>query len=39
MNMEAAEVKRRMPAIIAGEVAAINRTFQGRTLDAGTRPA
>lgn len=39
MNMEAAEVKRRMPAIIAGEVAAINKTFQGRTLDAGTRPA
>lgn len=31
-NMEADEVRRRMPAIIAGEVAAINRTF------AGTRP-
>ena len=39
MNIEAEEVRRRMPAIIAGEVAAINRTFQGRTLDAGTRPA
>ena len=38
-NMEAEEVRRRMPAIIAGEVAAINRTFQGRSLDAGTRPA
>ncbi len=37
MNMEAEEVRRRMPAIIAGEVAAINRTFQGRSLDAGTR--
>jgi len=32
VNMEAEEVRRRMPAIIAGEVAAINRTF------AGTRP-
>ena len=39
MNMEAEEVRRRMPAIIAQEVAAINKTFQGRTLDAGTRPA
>ena len=37
MNMEAEKVRRRMPAIIAGEVAAINRTFQGRSLDAGTR--
>ncbi len=36
-NIEAEEVRRRMPAIIAGEVAEINRTFQGRTLDAGTR--
>lgn len=33
------EIRRRMPAIIAGEVAAINRTFQGRSLDAGTRAA
>ena len=39
MNIEAEEIKRRMPAIIAGEVAAINRTFQGRNLDAGTRAA
>jgi energy-coupling factor transporter ATP-binding protein EcfA2 len=37
--MEADEIRRRMPAIIAGEVAAINRTFQGRSLDAGTRAA
>ena len=36
-NMEAERIRERMPAIIAGEVAAINRTFQGRTLDAGTR--
>ena len=35
--MEAERIRERMPAIIAGEVAAINRTFQGRTLDAGTR--
>ena len=39
MNIEAEEIRRRMPAIIAGEVAAINRTFQGRNLDAGTRSA
>jgi len=39
MNMEADEIRRRMPAIVAGEVAAINKTFQGRTLDAGTKPA
>lgn len=39
MSMEADEIRRRMPAIIAGEVAAINRTFQGRNLDAGTRAA
>ena len=39
MNIEAEEIKRRMPAIITGEVAAINRTFQGRALDAGTKPA
>ena len=39
MNIEAEEIRRRMPAIIAGEVAAINRTFQGRALDAGTKPA
>jgi len=37
--IEADEIRRRMPAIIAGEVAAINRTFQGRSLDAGTRAA
>ena len=37
--IEADEIRRRMPAIIAGEVAAINRTFQGRNLDAGTRSA
>jgi energy-coupling factor transporter ATP-binding protein EcfA2 len=37
--MEADEIKRRMPAIIAGEVAAINRTFQGRELIARTRAA
>ncbi len=37
MNMEADEIRRRMPAIIAGEVATINKTFQGRTLDAGTK--
>lgn len=37
--IEADEIRRRMPAIIAGEVAAINRTFQGRNLDAGTRAA
>ena len=36
-SMEAERIRERMPAIIAGEVAAINRTFQGRTLDAGTR--
>ena len=36
-NIEAERIRERMPAIIAGEVAAINRTFQGRTLDAGTR--
>jgi len=34
--MEAEEVRRRMPAIIAQEVAAINRTFAGRTIEAGT---
>ena len=39
MIIEADEIRRRMPAIIAGEVAAINRTFQGRNLDAGTRAA
>jgi hypothetical protein len=39
MSIEADEIRRRMPAIIAGEVAAINRTFQGRNLDAGTRAA
>lgn len=39
MIIEAEEIRRRMPAIIAGEVAAINRTFQGRNLDAGTRAA
>ena len=39
MNIEAEEIRRRMPAIITGEVAAINRTFQGRALDAGTKPA
>jgi len=39
VNIEAEEIRRRMPAIIAGEVAAINRTFQGRNLDAGTRSA
>jgi len=37
--IEADEIRRRMPAIIAGEVAAINRTFQGRSLDAGTSAA
>ena len=37
--VEAEEIRRRMPAIIAGEVATINRTFAGRNLDAGTRPA
>jgi len=35
--MEAERIRERMPAIIAGEVAAINKTFAGRTLDAGTR--
>lgn len=39
MSIEADKIRRRMPAIIAGEVAAINRTFQGRNLDAGTRAA
>lgn len=39
MSIEADEIRRRMPAIIAGEVAAINRTFQGRNLDVGTRAA
>jgi energy-coupling factor transporter ATP-binding protein EcfA2 len=37
--MEADEIRRRMPAIIAGEVAAINKVFVGRSLDAGTRAA
>jgi S-DNA-T family DNA segregation ATPase FtsK/SpoIIIE len=37
--MEADEIRRRMPAIIEGEANAINRTFQGRSLDAGTRAA
>lgn len=36
-NMEAERIRERMPAIINGEVAAINKTFQGRNLDAGTR--
>jgi hypothetical protein len=39
MALETDEIRRRMPAIIAGEVNAINRTFQGRSLDAGTRAA
>jgi energy-coupling factor transporter ATP-binding protein EcfA2 len=39
MELEADEIRRRMPAIIAGEVNAINRTFAGRSLDAGTRAA
>jgi energy-coupling factor transporter ATP-binding protein EcfA2 len=39
MALEADEIRRRMPAIIAGEVGAINRTFQGRNLEAGTRAA
>ena len=36
-NMEAERIRERMPAIIAGEVAAINKTFQGRGLIARTR--
>lgn len=36
-NLEADEIRRRMPAIIDGEVSAINKTFQGRNLGAITR--
>jgi len=35
--VEADEIRRRMPAIIEGEVKAINRTFAGRNLAAGTK--
>ncbi len=39
MNIEVRDYRPKMDAIIAGEVATINKTFQGRNLDAGTRPA
>jgi energy-coupling factor transporter ATP-binding protein EcfA2 len=39
MNIEAEEIRRRMPAIITNEIAAINKTFVGRALGAMTKPA
>jgi hypothetical protein len=37
MTLEAEEIRKRMPLIIENEVAAINKTFAGRNLAAGTR--
>jgi energy-coupling factor transporter ATP-binding protein EcfA2 len=39
MNIEAEEIRRRMPAIITNEIAAINKAFAGRALGAMTKPA